>query len=96
MKSTNLIVAAVVAAFSLPAFADDQFPERWPIDKRVELKDGGGLIVYRDGKMAVEDKYGNPRGQIRRGDSVETATGERVVVNSNEMERLDRSHPKRN
>lgn len=96
MKLRNVIVGAVVSAFSLAAFADDRFPERWAVQKRVELKDGSGLVVYSDGKMAVEDRYGNPVGKIKRGDSVETTTGERVVVNSNEAERLDRSHQKRN
>lgn len=96
MKSRNLIVAAVVAAFSAAASADDRFPERWAVEKRVELKDGAGLVVYSDGKMAVEDKYGNPLWKIKRGDSVETVTGESILVNSNEGERLDRSHPQRN
>lgn len=96
MKSRSLIVAAIASAFSLPAVSDDRFPERWPVEKQIQLKDGGGLVLYRDGKMAVEDRYGNPAWKIKRGDSVETASGEKTVVNSNETERLDRSHPARN
>ena len=96
MKSRNFVVAAVLSVLALPAFSDDRFPERWSVEKRVELKGGAGLVVYSDGRMAVEDRYGNPLAKIRRGDSVEAANGENIVVNGNETERLDRSHPARN
>lgn len=94
MKFSSLATAAIVSLMSpLPVFAEDGFPNVWPAEKRTELKDGGALIVYKDGKMAVEDRYGNPAWKVRAGAMVETRTGERVTVSSNEIQRLDRSHP---
>lgn len=96
MKSSSLsslVTAATLSLMSLTVFAADGYPRVWPIEKRVELKDGGTLIVYKDGKTAVEDRYGNPVWKVRAGGTVETRTGERVAINSNEMQRLDRSHP---
>ena len=96
MKSRTLIVAAAMSAFSLTAFANDRFPNAWPMEKQVELKDGGRLLLYKDGKMAVEDKYGNPVWTIKSGGTVEARNGEKITVNSNEIQRLDRSHLERN
>lgn len=92
MKSRHLIAAAIASALALPALADDWFPSRWPVDKTVELKDGGTLIVYKDGKTAVENRYGRPL-SVKPGESVETRSGERIVLKSNAVERLDASHP---
>lgn len=94
MKPKKLIVAALVSAFALPTFADDRFPARWPVEKRIELKDGGALLIYKDGKTAVENRYGRPA-SVKAGESVETRSGEQIVLKSNEVQRLDASHPAR-
>ncbi len=93
MKPEKLIVAALVSAFALPAFADDRFPTVWAVEKRVELKDGGALLIYKDGKTAVEDRYGRPAWAVKPGASVETRSGERITIETNEIDRVERAHP---
>ena len=98
MKTKALIAVCLASAFALPVLADDGSEYRWPVDKRVELKDGGTLIVYKDGRTAVQDRHGNPAWRLKADGAVETRTGERVTLNGNAIERLDVLHraPSRN
>lgn len=93
MKPTNLVVTALIAGLAGAAFADDRYPPDWPVDKRVELKDGGALVIYRDGKTAVEDRLGRPDRGVQPGSAVEARNGERISVQSNETGRLESLQP---
>ncbi len=52
-----------------------------------QLKDGGTLYIFQDGKMAKEDRYGKAV-YLKKGESLETVEGKKIVANSNEVARL--------
>ena len=50
----------------------------------IQLKDGGTLYVFHNGKMAKEDRYG--RAQFLKANEVlETADGKSIIATSNEV-----------
>ncbi len=90
MKSPlkTLILAAVVSAggLALPALAHDALQQE--VRQSVPLKDGATLHVFRDGKMAKEDRYGRAV-HLNSGEAVETADGRTLSTVGNEVARLD-------
>lgn len=53
----------------------------------IQLKDGTTMHVYKDGKMAMEDKYGNVV-YMKDGMKMETVDGKTVNMTGNEVARL--------
>ena len=87
MKS-NLTAIALLLAFAgatAPAFARHELARESP--RAVELKDGGILYVFKDGKMAKENKYGRVE-TLRRGEVLEAADGKTVTAVGNETAKL--------
>jgi predicted lipoprotein with Yx(FWY)xxD motif len=88
MKS-NLIalaIAAAVAGMAGPVLAADQAQQT--AREVVKLKDGSTLYVFKDGKMAKEDKLGRAV-FLKNGEVLETADGRKVTAVGNEVARLD-------
>lgn len=88
MKS-NLIAIALIAAIAgaaAPVFARDAAQQA--AKEVINLKDGSTLFVFRDGKMAHENRVGRAVG-LKNGELLETADGRKVTVTSNEVARLD-------
>lgn len=79
------IVISLIGAVALPAIASDAVPSE--IEKTIQLKDGGSLHIFKDGKMAKESKFGRAE-FIAIGQTLETSDGQSVTVNSNEVARL--------
>jgi hypothetical protein len=52
------------------------------------MQDGGTLYVFKDGKMAVGDKFGRAV-SVEIGKMIEIADGSKMTVSSNEVARLD-------
>jgi hypothetical protein len=50
----------------------------------VQLKDGGILYVFHNGKMAKEDRYGRAE-YLKANEVLETADGRRITATSNEV-----------
>jgi hypothetical protein len=88
MKNKFAAVAALalVGAISLPSFAADAAAAS--AQKMYTLKDGGTLYVFKDGKMAQTNKFGRTV-FLTAGQPIETADGEKVMVSTNEVGRLD-------
>lgn len=88
MKSKIAVALAVamVGVISLPSLAADEAAAS--AEKTYRLKDGGTLYVFKDGKMAQENQFGRPV-YLQKGQSLETADGQKIVANSNEIARLD-------
>jgi hypothetical protein len=75
----------VVLALAMPfvsAFAMDP-----SIDKSIPLKDGSIVHQLKNGKMAMEDKYGRPT-RMKIGESMAAADGTIVTMNSDEVAAL--------
>ena len=76
------ITAAMLAAS--PAFAVDM---RF-VDKSFELKDGSTVYIFKDGKMAMEDKLGRTV-PMKQGQVMQTKDGQSIIMIGNELARLD-------
>lgn len=87
MKSRILpaLVLATVSVLSAPSFAEDRAQQ--DAAEVIQLKDGGTLFVFRDGKMAKEDKYGRAA-NLTIGEKMITKDGRVISANSNEIARL--------
>ncbi len=83
MKSHIAIAALLLASAS--AFADDA--ARQAAAEITPLKDGGTLYLFKDGKMAKEDRFGRAE-YLRAGETLLTASDKQVAVTSNEVARL--------
>lgn len=78
----KLFLAAVLGGlFTSAAFAVDLNPPQ------VELKDGSGLVVFEDGKMAMTDQFGHVA-KMDPGVVMETKAGTQIAMNGNETQRL--------
>lgn len=58
------------------------------LEKSYDLKDGSTLHVFRDGKMAMEDRFGRPF-PMDQGHQMETLDGKKISMQGNEVWRLD-------
>lgn len=53
----------------------------------IQLKDGATVHHYKDGKMSMENKYGNIH-YMKEGVKMETVDGKTIVMSGNEVARL--------
>lgn len=88
MKSSIAITSAVFAALvgiATPSMARHELERSGA--EAIALKDGSTLYIFKDGKMAREDKFGNAT-TMKKGQTVEAKDGRVVTVNSSESARL--------
>jgi hypothetical protein len=58
------------------------------VEKLIQLKDASTLHVYADGKMAMEDNFGRAA-YMAPGHAMQTTDGKTIVMNGNEVARLE-------
>ena len=75
MRKTS--IAAILLAASAAAFGQSA-----PATDTVELKDGGRIVVQKDGTMAHYDAAGN-RVKMRDGAVMEAKDGSKVMMKNN-------------
>lgn len=87
MKSNLLSIAlvAAVAAIAVPVFARDA--AELAARQVITLKDGSTLFVFKDGRMAREDKLGRAI-PLKSGQVLEATDGRRLTTVGNESARL--------
>lgn len=81
IRQSILALSLVLPAFSALAL-DNQ-----DIVKSTLLKDGSTVHQFQDGKMAMEDKFGRSV-RMQNGASMETANGQAISMNGDEVARL--------
>ena len=81
----TLAVAATISAISLSALA---FGSRDEPQKSIPLKDGSTVHIFDNGKMAMEDKWGNPA-SMKPGEVMEDQNGQKITMQGNEVARLN-------
>ncbi len=81
---TKFLVTAASSMIALSAFAVDANQ----VEKSIELKDGSTVHIFADGKMGMEDKLGRAT-NMKPGDVMETKDGKTIVMNGNEIWRVD-------
>jgi hypothetical protein len=85
-RITSLFASILLSALASSAFASDSLANN--VDKTYRLKDGGTLFVFKDGKMAVADKFDRAI-HVSKGQVVETADAQKITMTSSESARLD-------
>lgn len=78
------IVVAAITMIALSAFAVDHNQ----VAKSIELKDGSTVYIFKDGKMGMEDKFGRAT-YMEQGHAMETKDGKKIIMNGNEIWRVD-------
>ena len=81
---TKIAVAAASVLIATSAFAADKAN----VAKSYELKDGSTVYVFKDGKMAMENKVGQVV-SMKEGHAMETRDGQKITMKGNEVWRLD-------
>ena len=82
----NLLMVALMSIVATSAFADDA--ARAAAQKTIALKNGSTIYLFKDGKMAMEDKYGRAV-RMKKGVVMETKDGQKVMMHGDEVVRLD-------
>jgi hypothetical protein len=85
-RITTLLATAVLSTMVSTAFADNSVASN--VDKTYRLKDGGTVFVFKDGKMAVADKFDRAI-HVSKGKVQETNDGQKITMTSSESARLD-------
>ncbi|KDP87247.1 copper resistance protein CopK [Cupriavidus sp. SK-3] len=80
----QVLLAASMSGLAFSAFAAD--PSQ--VEKKIELKDGSTLYVFKDGKMGMEDKLGHSA-SMKDGMIMETKDGQKLMMKGNEVWRVD-------
>lgn len=80
----KIVCAAASVLIATSALAVD----RGNVDKSYELKDGSTVYVFKDGKMAMEDKLGRVV-SMKEGHVMETKDGKKIMMKGNEIYRLE-------
>ena len=81
-KSILIFIASAMIA--LPAFAVDASK----VEKSIELKNGSTVYIFKDGKMAMEDKVGRVV-SMKSGQVMETKDGQKIIMVGNELSKLE-------
>ena len=81
---TKAIAAAASVIIATSAFAVD----RGNVEKAYELKDGSTVYVFKDGKMAMENKVGQVV-TMKEGHAMETKDRKKIMMKGNEIWRLE-------
>ena len=91
----KLAVAIAATILSLPAFAQvsaSYTTDDLEVTRTIALKDGSSVTVYKDGKMAMEDRFGRSI-SMKPGQVMETRDDGKVVMTGNETYRVEWRDP---
>lgn len=80
----KLAITALILAATTAAFAVDMST----VEKSIPLKDGSTVYIFKDGKMAMEDKVGRVV-PMKAGQVMQTQDGQSILMIGNELARLD-------
>ncbi|MCK9987325.1 MAG: hypothetical protein AzoDbin1_03797 [Azoarcus sp.] len=83
LRKCAIVAASFLVTASALAVDDGNVTKSYP------LKDGSTVYVFKDGKMAMEDKFGRLV-TMKEGHTMETADGQKIMMKGNEIWRLER------
>jgi hypothetical protein len=84
LKKVLMIVA--ISSATASAFAGDT--ARAEAKQVIDLKDGSTVYIFKDGKMAMEDKVGRAV-RMKKDTVMETKDGQKIIMHGDEVMRLD-------
>ena len=80
----KIVLAAVSTMLAMTPYAID----RSKVDKSIDLKDGSTVYIFKDGKMAMENKFGKTV-RMKPGHVMDTRDGKRIIMVGDEIMRLE-------
>lgn len=81
----KLLAIAMLSTIALQVQAAD--PDK--VQKSIPLKDGSTVYIFKDGKMAMEDKWGRVI-SMKKGHVMETKDGKKIIMEGDEVFRLEK------
>lgn len=81
----KLLMTVAIATLATSAFANHNISSEDA--KMVDLKDGATVHVFKNGKMAMENKFGLVR-SMKPGEVMEAKDGQKIAMEGNETARL--------
>lgn len=78
----NLLMAVAMSTIAISAIASDA--ARAEAKQIIEMKDGSTLYVFKDGKMAMEDKFGRTA-HMKQKVVMEGKDGKKYIMIGNEV-----------
>ena len=82
----KVIFVIMMSATAVTAFASDA--ARSQAEQILDLKDGSTVYIFKDGKMAMEDKLGRSV-RMNQGEVMETKDGQKIMMHGDEVMRLN-------
>jgi biopolymer transport protein ExbD len=82
----KLLMVVVMSTVAVSAFAGNA--ARADVQKTIEMKNGTTVYIFKDGKMAMEDKNGRAV-SMKKGVVMEAKDGQKIMMHGDEMMRLD-------
>jgi len=79
----KILLVAAISILAAPAFALDE----GQFQKVVELKDGSTVYIFKDGKMAMENRYGHVE-NMAPGHVMEAKDGQKITMQGDSVARL--------
>ena len=72
-----LLTALLAMGVAFAAYAAED-------EKEIPLKDGSSVVIFKDGKMSMRDKFGKAHA-MPEGTVMETRDGTKIVMKGNEV-----------
>ena len=82
----KLLMVTAMGVVTASAFAGDT--ARAEAKQVFDLKDGSTVYIFKDGKMAMEDKNGRAT-RMKKDSVMETKDGQKIIMHGDEVMRLD-------
>ena len=82
----KMLMVAAISAVSVTAFASDA--ARSEAKQVIDLKDGSTVYIFKDGKMAMEDKLGRAV-RMEQNTAMEAKDGQKIMMHGDEVMRLN-------
>ena len=79
------VFVIIMSAAAITAFAGHE--ARSQAEQVIDLKNGSTVYIFKDGKMAMEDKLGRAV-RMNQGEVMETMDGQKIVMHGDEVMRL--------
>ena len=82
----KMLMVVAISAVSVTAFASDA--ARSEAKQVIDLKDGSTVYIFKDGKMAMEDKLGRAV-RMEQNTAMEAKDVQKIMMHGDEVMRLN-------
>lgn len=83
----KFFVITALSAIAISAFAVDSNL----VEKSIPLANGSTVYIFKDGKMAMENKFGRAE-RMKQNEAMETKDGQKIMMHGDEVSTLTQIH----